>query len=99
MIDNILIRALMAVPEFNALWYEELRRNVQLAEEGDWLHNEIIRHLQRIDQAMKEDPLKPYSNNAYEAKAEEMLNFARRRIAFVRCELERGAGNPTCRAQ
>jgi spore coat protein CotH len=97
--DNILMRALMAVPEFSALWYEELRRNVQMAEEGDWLHNEIIRHLQRIDQAMKEDPLKPYSSNAYEGKAAEMLNFARRRIAFVRCELERGAGNPTCRAQ
>jgi spore coat protein CotH len=97
--DNILIRALMAIPEYNALWYEEMRRNVQMAEEGDWLNTEIIRHLQRIDQAMREDPLKPYSSNAYEAKAGEMLNFARRRIAFVRCELERGAANPSCRAQ
>jgi spore coat protein CotH len=97
--DNILIRALLAIPEYNALWYEELRRNVQMAEEGDWLNTEIIRHLQRIDQAMKEDPLKPYSNNAYEAKAAEMLTFARRRIAFVGCELERGAGTPSCRAQ
>jgi spore coat protein CotH len=99
MIDNVLIRALMAVPEYNALWYEELRRNVQMAEEGDWLNTEIIRNLQRIDQAMKEDPHKPYSNNAYEAKAAEMLNFARARIAFVKCELERGAGNPSCRTQ
>ena len=97
--DNILIRALLAIPEYNALWYEEMRRNVQLAEEGDWLNTEIIRHVQRVEQAMREDPVKPYSNNAFEAKANEMLNFARPRIAFVKCELERGAGNPSCRAQ
>ena len=97
--DNVLIRALMAIPEYNALWYEEMRRNVQMAEEGDWLNTEIIRHVQRVDQAMKEDPTKPYSNNAFEAKAGEMLNFSRARIAFVRCELQRGAGNPSCRAQ
>ena len=97
--DNVLIRALMAIPEYNALWYEELWRNVQMAEEGDWLNTEIIRQLQRIDQAMKDDPVKPYSSNAYEAKAAEMLNFARARIAFVKCELERGAGNPSCRTQ
>ena len=41
---------------------------------------------------MKEDPWKPHSNDAYEGKAGEMLNFARARIAFVKCELERGAG-------
>jgi spore coat protein CotH len=97
--DNILLRALLAIPEYQALWFEEMRRNVQMAEEGDWLNTEIIRHLQRIDTAMKEDPLKPYSNNAYEGKAAEMLNFARARIAFVKCELERGAGNPSCRVQ
>jgi spore coat protein CotH len=99
MTDNVLIRALLAIPEYNAMWYEEMRRNVQMAEEGDWLNTEIIRQLQRIDAAMKEDPVKPYSSNAYEAKAGEMLNFARARIAFVKCELERGAGNASCRTQ
>lgn len=97
--DNVLMRALMAIPEYNALWYEEMRRNVQMAEEGDWLGTEIIRHIQRVDTAMKEDTTKPYSNNAYEGKAGDMLNFARARIAFVKCELERGAGNPSCRTQ
>ena len=97
--DNILMRALMAVPQYNALFWEEMRRNVQMAEEGDWLNNEIIRNVQRVDTAMKEDPVKPHSNSAYEAKAGEMLNFTRARIAFVKCELERGAGNASCRAQ
>jgi spore coat protein CotH len=97
--ENVLISKLLAIPEYQALWIEEMRRNVQMAEEDEWLNTEIIRQIQRIDTAMKEDPWKPYVNGAYEAKAGEMLNFARPRIAFVKCELERGAGNPSCRAQ
>ncbi len=97
--DNVLMRAVMAIPEYQALYWEEMRRNVQMAEEGDWLNTEIIRHIQRIDTAMKEDPVKPHSNAAYEGEAGEMLTFARARIAFVRCELERGAGNASCRTQ
>jgi spore coat protein CotH len=97
--DNVLMRALMAIPEYEALYWQEMRRNVQMAEEGDWLNNEIIRHIQRVDAAMKDDPMKPHSNSAYEGKAGEMLTFARSRIAFVKCELERGAGNASCRAQ
>jgi spore coat protein CotH len=97
--DNILMRALMSVPEYNTLFYSELARAVQMAEADDWLNTEIIRHIQRIDQAMKEDPSKPFSNNSYEGKAGEMLTFARARITFVKCELERGAGNSSCRTQ
>ncbi len=61
------------------------------------LNTEIIRQVQRVDAAMKEDPWKPHSNAAYEGKAGDMLSFARARIAFVKCELERGAGNTSCR--
>jgi spore coat protein CotH len=97
--DNILMRALMSVPEYNALFYSELRRSVELAEADNWLNTEIANQLQRIDTAMREDPSKLVSNNVYEGKAAEMLAFARARIAFVKCELERGAGNASCRAQ
>jgi spore coat protein CotH len=97
--ENVLINKLLAIPEYQALWVEEMRRNIQMAEEDEWLNTEIIRQIQRIDTAMKEDPWKPYPNGAYEAEAGEMLNFARPRIAFVKCELERGAGNPSCRVQ
>jgi hypothetical protein len=93
------MRDLMAVPEYNALFFAELRRNVELAEADDWLNTEAIRHISRVDAAMKEDPWKPHSNGAYEAKAGEMLNFARARIAFVKCELDKGAGNASCRTQ
>jgi spore coat protein H len=97
--ENILMRALMSVPEYNAMFYSELRRILELAEADDWLQTEIANHVQRVDTAMKEDPAKLVSNNVYEGKAAEMLAFARARIAFVKCELERGAGNGTCRAQ
>lgn len=97
--ENMLMRALMSVPEYNAMFYSELRRSVELAEADNWLNNEITSQLQRIDTAMKEDPAKLVSNNVYEGKAGEMLAFAKARIAFVKCELERGAGNASCRAQ
>ena len=93
---NVLMRDFMAVPEYNAIYWAEMRRNVELAEADDWLNTEAIRHIQRIDAAMKEDPWKPHSNSAYEGKAGDMLNFARARIAFVKCELERGACNASC---
>ena len=95
--DNVLMRAFMAVPEYNEMFRSELRRNIEIAEADDWLNTEVIRHIQRVDTAMREDPWKPHSNNAFEGKANDMLNFPRARIAFVRCELERGAGNPSCR--
>ena len=93
---NVLMRDFMAVPEYNAIYWAEMRRTVELAEADDWLNTEVIRHIQRIDTAMKEDPWKPHSNSAYEGRAGDMLNFARARIAFVKCELERGAGNASC---
>lgn len=94
---NPLMEKLMSLTEYNQLYKDEIARAAQLAERDDWLNTEIIKHVQRIDTAMKEDPAKPWSNSAYEGEAGEMLNFARARIAFVKCELERGAGNSSCR--
>lgn len=94
---NPLMEKLMSLTEYNTLYRDEIARCAQLAEQDDWLNTEIIRQVQRIDTAMKEDPAKPFSNNSYEGEAGEMLSFARARIAFVKCELERGAGNISCR--
>lgn len=94
---NPLMEKLMSVSEYQSLYATEMARTAQLAEADDWLNTEIIRQVQRIDTAMKEDPAKPFSNSSYEGKAGDMLNFARARIAFVKCELEKGAGNTSCR--
>jgi spore coat protein CotH len=95
--DNVLMRAIMNNAEYSALFWTEMRRIVELAEADDWLNSEVIRQVQRIDAAMKEDPVKPHSNASYEGKAGEALNFPRARLTYVKCELERGAGNPSCR--
>jgi len=96
---NALVDKLMAVPEYSALYATEMARAAELAEAEGWLDTEIIRQVQRIDTAIREDPTKPYSQSTYEGAAGAMLSFARPRIAFVRCELANGSGNPACRTQ
>ena len=87
---NVLMQKLMRIPEYNVLWYAEIARATQMAEAGNWLDTEIIRNVQLIDSAMKEDVYKPYSNNSFEGEAGEMLSFARDRIAYVKCALQNG---------
>ena len=87
---TVLMQKLMRIPEYNALWFSELARATQMAEAENWLDTEIIRSVQQIDTAMKEDVYKPYSNNSYEGEAGSMLSFARDRIAYVKCALASG---------
>jgi spore coat protein CotH len=94
---NVLMEKLMSLPEYSQMYRDEIARAAELAEQDDWLNTEIIRQVQRIDTAMKEDTAKPWTNGQYEGEAGEMLSYSRTRIPFVRCELERGAGNTSCR--
>ena len=87
---NVLMQKLMRIPEYNALWYSELVRANELAQQDNWLDTEIIRQVQRIDEAMRADVYKPYSNNSFEGEAGEMLSFARERNTFIRCALQNG---------
>lgn len=87
---NVLMQKLMRIPEYNALWYTEIKRAQEMAEADNWLDTEIIRNVQLIDTAMREDPYKPFSNNSYEGEAGEMLSFARDRVAYVKCALVQG---------
>ena len=87
---NVLMQQLMRVPEYHALWYAEIARAAQLAEQDNWLDAEIIRTVQLIETAMRDDVYKPYSNNSFEGEASKMLSFARDRLAFVKCALAQG---------
>ncbi len=88
--DNVLMSKLMQIPEYKALWYSELARDAQLAEQDGFLDTEIIRQVQTIDEAMKADVYKPFSNNNYDGEAGEMLSFTRDRLAYVKCALANG---------
>ena len=90
---NTLMEKLMSVPQYNAQYFAEIARANELAEADGWLDTEIIRQVQRIDTAMREDPMKPFSDSNYEGGIGAMLGFARTRIAFVKCEFARGIGN------
>lgn len=84
---NKLVDKLMSVPEYSALFAAEMARAVELAETDSWLDTEIIRQVQRIDTAMKEDPVKPHTQASYEGSVGVMLGFARARITYVKCAL------------
>jgi spore coat protein CotH len=88
---NKLIDKLLSVPEYGALYAAEMARAVELAEADGWLDTEIIRQVQRIDAAMKEDPLKPHTLSSYEGSIGVMLNFARARLTYVKCALGTGS--------
>jgi spore coat protein CotH len=92
---NILMAKLMRVPEYHAMYRAELQRVVEMASEpvGDttWLDAEIRRQLDLIDAAMREDTARPHTVDQYAAAADEMRAFTAPRLAFVRCELDRGA--------
>ena len=90
--SNKLVDKLMSVPEYSALFAAEMKRTVELAEADGWLDTEIIRQVQRINTAMTEDPFKPHTQQSFEGSTGVMLNFARARIAFVKCAL----GTATC---
>jgi len=90
---NVLVDKLMAIPEYAALYRAEIQRSVEFAEaDGGWLNNEIIRQVQMIDAAMKEDPSKPYSLSNYEGSVGVMLGFTNDHLKFVKCELANGVG-------
>lgn len=62
-------------------------------EEGDapapgWLEREIGREYAQIRTLAREDTLKPWSNEEFEEAVQQLLDFARRRPAFVRSEVK-----------
>lgn len=88
--ENVLMSQLMRIPQYEALWYQELARANELAQQDNWLEAEIARQAEMIDAAMREDVYKPYSNNSYEGAMTTMLSFARDRAAYMKCALTSG---------
>src|SRR5687768_9896742 len=90
--DNVLTRKTLALPAYRSQYFSVLEEAATAA--VDWLRAEMQRQLDLIDQAMLEDPQKPYTNAEYQAERERMLAFPDARISFVRCEVSKLTGAP-----
>jgi hypothetical protein len=92
--DNVLMAKLMRVPEYRDLYAAELRHAADVAAEvvddRPWLDAEIHRQLALVDDALRQDPVRPHTAGQFEMAAAAMRQFTNPRVAFVRCELDRG---------
>jgi hypothetical protein len=96
---NVLMRRAMAVPELRQLFIrtiDEVAAIVESRVAGDglgWLENEIARRAELVRRLMREDRVKPFSNEDFENAVAYNLDFARRRPAIVRQQLQRFAAS------
>jgi hypothetical protein len=92
---NVLVRKLMAVPEYRSLYYATLTEAADSASAGmsdtepGALEREIRRALEVIEPAMLADTHRPYSDGEHIHAREAMKQFALRRIRYVECEVAR----------
>ena len=95
--DNVLMSKAMQVSELHDLYNAVLLEAAQLAEEptGDdgvpWLEYETRRQLDLLYDALREDPVKPYSIEEHENARNAVILFARDRMRYVRDQLTNGS--------
>lgn len=100
--NNVLVRKLMAVPEYRQLYFDTLGEAMRSAGEGvpgtdlGAMEREIRRELDLIDDAMLADSHRPYSETEYVDAREFMKQLAQRRIRYVECEVARLTGARPC---
>ena len=105
--EDVLMRRALTVPSLKAVYYNTLVETAAVFDRTEgpslpeqpaagWLEREAARLRDLIRPAAYADRAKPYTNEEFEAGAEEVLAFARIRGAFVRWEAARrfapGAG-------
>ncbi|HET9360472.1 MAG TPA: CotH kinase family protein [Vicinamibacterales bacterium] len=86
---HTLIRRALEDPELRSLYAGFLVEAVQSATDADWLGQEVQRAYEQIREAVLADPVKPYTNEEFEAEAAVVIDLARRRPAFVLSEVQR----------
>jgi len=94
--QNVLMRRLMAIPEYEQYYFQALVNTTVNAEAGDWLQQEATREYNQIRQAAYADPNKLYLNMGYlvpcdnpcfDAAAAYVVAFAPLRTPFVMTDI------------
>jgi spore coat protein CotH len=91
---NELLRRAIDVPELHTVYLDTLEATARLAEErgegasAGWLEAEIVRALDQIRSASLADPGRWFGVDDIQAERERLIEFARTRPGFVRCQVE-----------
>lgn len=81
--DHVLVRRALAFTDLRMLYLEVLERCARSAAEDRWLEGEITRVSALIQDAVYEDTSKKFSNDEYDQGIAYLLEFAKRRPAYV----------------
>ena len=85
--ENVLMRRALGVPALRAAFFDALLETAAAATDAGWMEQEIARQRALIEPLMRADPLKPYSNQEFEATMATLAAFPRQRAEFVRAEV------------
>ena len=86
---NRLMDRVMAEPGLRDLYFDTLLRCAEIAMTDEWLEREILWQYEQIRHAALADPVKPYTDEEFEAHVQAMLEFARARSPAVIAEVRR----------
>ena len=93
--QNVLMVRAMQVPHLRGLFLDTLLQCAEAARGGDvgdgpgWLEHEIRRAYAQVRDAVREDPVKPHSDDDFDEDVERLLEFARQRSDVVREQVRR----------
>jgi uncharacterized protein (TIGR03437 family) len=94
--QNVLMRRLMAIPEYKQYYFQALVNTALTAMAGDWLQQEAAREYSQIQQAAYADPnklfldygnLAPCTDACFDAAAAFVVAFAPLRTQFVMTDI------------
>ena len=92
--NNELLRRALDVPELRAVFLDALERAANEAEalaEGaslPWMEGELVRGRDQIRASVVTDPGRWFSVNDFDDEVNRMIQFARTRPVFVRCQVD-----------
>jgi spore coat protein CotH len=90
--DNVLFNRALVFPDLRDLYLNVLERCAHSAAEDGWLENEVVRADGLIRDSVHEDTSKPFSNESYDEGVAHLVEFAKRRSAFVLKEVAKARG-------
>lgn len=87
--ENTLMRKLLEHPGLRATFFGTLSGAMATATDNGWLEKEIQRQYALVREAAWADPVKPFTNEAFDQAVADLVLFARTRPAFVQGEIAR----------